>query len=85
MKLAAVHPIQDVTMLEASRMATVGEIARRLDAPTHRIQYILRTRAIPPSGIAGNSRVYTEADVERIATELRAIEHRRGADSDAAG
>jgi DNA-binding transcriptional MerR regulator len=72
-------------MADASHLPTVGEIARRLDAPTHRIQYILRTRAIRPSGIAGNSRVYTEADVERIATELRAIEHRRGAGCDAAG
>jgi hypothetical protein len=56
---------------------TTGEIARRLGEPVHRIEYILRTRNIRPSGMAGNSRVYTDADVERIATELRRIDARK--------
>jgi hypothetical protein len=58
-------------------MPTVGEIARRLAEPVHRIEYILRTRNIRPAGIAGNSRVYAEADVERIAAELQGIDARK--------
>jgi hypothetical protein len=58
-------------------MPTVGEIARRLDEPIHRIEYILRTRDIRPSGIAGNCRVYAQEDVERIAIELRDIDARK--------
>jgi hypothetical protein len=76
---------EDVTMADASHMATVGEIARRLDVPTHKVQYILRTRNIRPSGIAGNCRVFGDADVERIAAELRAIAHHKGADSETMG
>jgi DNA-binding transcriptional MerR regulator len=66
-------------------MATVGAVARRLNVPTHRILYVVRTRGIKPSGIAGNNRVFSEPDVERIAAELRAIAHRRGADGEATG
>jgi hypothetical protein len=58
-------------------MPTVGEIARRLDEPVHRIEYILRTRDIRPSGMAGHCRVYTEEDIERIAAELQCIDIRK--------
>jgi hypothetical protein len=59
------------------RAPTVGEIARRLGEPIHRIEYVLRTRAIHPVAIAGNCRVYSEEDVERIAAELRHIDQRK--------
>jgi hypothetical protein len=59
-------------------MPTVGEIARRLGEPIHRIEYVLRTRNIRPSGLAGNCRVYAERDVERIAAELQRIDTRKG-------
>jgi DNA-binding transcriptional MerR regulator len=55
----------------------VGEIARRLGAPVHRIEYVLRTRGIEPVGTAGNSRVYTEDDLARVAEELRLIDGRK--------
>ena len=55
-------------------MPTVGEIARRLRKPVHRIEYVIRSRAIRPSSLAGNARVFSEADVERIASELRRID-----------
>jgi hypothetical protein len=58
-------------------MPTVGEIARRLAEPVHRIEYILRTRNISPAGIAGNSRVYAEEDVERIGSESQGIDARK--------
>ena len=53
---------------------TVGEIGRRLGVPIHKVEYLIRARHIRPSGWAGNARVFTEADVERIAQELRRIE-----------
>lgn len=58
-------------------MLTIGEIARRLGVPSHRVEYILRTRDIPPKGIAGNCRVYEEAAVERIAEILRSIDAKK--------
>jgi hypothetical protein len=58
-------------------MPTVGEIARRLGEPIHRIEYVLRTRNSCPSGLAGNCRVYAKRDVERIATELQRIDARK--------
>ena len=57
---------------------TVGEIARRLEQPLHRIEYVIRSREIQPAGLAGNARVFSDADVERIAHELRRIDALRG-------
>lgn len=47
-------------------LPTVGEIARRLGVSTHQIEYLIRSRRIQPSGRAGNARVFSEKDVERI-------------------
>ena len=52
---------------------TVGSIADRLGVPIHRIRYIIESRRIEPSGRAGNARVFTAADVDQIARELRRI------------
>lgn len=57
---------------------TVGEIARRLGVPIHRVEYLLRARKIQPSGWAGNSRVFTDGDVNYIAAELRRIDVEKG-------
>ncbi|MBC7835118.1 MAG: helix-turn-helix domain-containing protein [Phycisphaerales bacterium] len=54
-----------------SVVLTVGEIARRLGVPVHRVEYVIRTRDIHPSVLAGNLRVFTEADLDHIGTELR--------------
>lgn len=59
--------------------ATVGEIAKRLGEPLHRVEYIIRARDIQPTGRAGNARVFADADVDRIAGELRRIDSERGA------
>lgn len=56
---------------------TVGEIARRLGVSIHKIEYVIRARDIPSSARAGNARIFAEADVERIASELRHIERER--------
>jgi hypothetical protein len=61
-------------MPAAACLPTVGEIARRLDEPIHRVEYILRSRAITPVGRAGHARVYSDEDVELIAEELRRID-----------
>lgn len=57
---------------------TIGEIARRCGVPTHRVDYIIATRGIKPVAMAGHSRIFTEADVEHIASELRRIDEERG-------
>jgi len=61
-----------------SSLPTVGEIARRLDVPLHRVEYIILSRNLRPSGWAGNARVFTEADVAHIASELRRIDEQKG-------
>ena len=61
------------------KFPTVGEIARRMNEPMHRIEYVVRTRHIQPTGWAGNLRVFAEADVERITAELRRIDKQKSA------
>ena len=56
------------------KMPTIGVIARRLNEPVHRIEYVIRSRNITPAATAGNARVFTEADVSLIASEIRRIE-----------
>ena len=61
----------------APSIPTIGEIARRLGVTSHRVEYIIRARSIRPCGWAGNARVFSDEDVERIADELRRIENTR--------
>jgi len=61
-----------------SSLPTVGEIARRLNVPLHRVEYVILSRNLRPSGRAGNARVFTEADVAHIASELRRIDEQKG-------
>ncbi|MCC6322111.1 MAG: hypothetical protein IT438_11830 [Phycisphaerales bacterium] len=56
---------------------TVGEIARRLEREVHEVQYVIRTRGIKPEARAGNLRIFSEAAVARIASELRRIDAER--------
>lgn len=58
-------------------LPTVGEIARRLDRPLHKIEYVIKSRGISPAAVAGNSRVFSEEQVQLIASELQQIEHER--------
>jgi hypothetical protein len=60
-------------------MPTVGEIARRLGEPVHRIEYLIRTRKVEPQGWAGNARVFSDQAVEQIASELQRIDSARAA------
>jgi len=58
--------------------ATVGEIARRLGEPLHRIEYVIRTRGLKPEFRAGHAGIYSEGDVQYIAAELRRIDQEKG-------
>ena len=60
---------------------TVGEIARRIGVPVHRVEYVIRSRDLHPCGLAGHARVFTEADVAHIASEMRRIERDRNGGS----
>ena len=58
-------------------LLTVGEIARRLGQPLHRVEYVIRSRNILPAGWAGHARVFRDADLMRVASELERIERER--------
>lgn len=58
--------------------ATIGEIARQVGCPVHRIEYVIRTRNLRPKERAGNIRVFSEADVQFIASEIRRIDAEKG-------
>ena len=60
------------------RLLTVGEIARRLGKPIHRVEYVIGARNVCPCGRAGNSRIFTDADLRFIAAEIRRIDAERG-------
>jgi len=66
------------TATPAPALATVGEIGRRLNRPTHKIAYVIRTRGIRPASTAGNLRVFSEDDVRYIESELRRIDEEKG-------
>lgn len=66
-------------MPEPETLLTVGEIARRLGQPLHRIEYVIRSRNIRPAGWAGHARVFRDADLTRIASELDRIDRERDA------
>lgn len=58
-------------------LPTLGAIARRAGKPNHAVEYVIRSRGIEPIGRAGNCRVFSEAAVEHILSELRRIESDR--------
>jgi hypothetical protein len=66
--------------ISAPSVPTIGEIARRLGHPIHRIEYVIRARRIRPCGWAGNARVFPEDAVEVIASELQRISSMKGRD-----
>jgi hypothetical protein len=63
-------------------LPTIGEIARRLGEPIHRVEYVIRARRIRPCGWAGNARVFPEEAVDAIALELHRIDAGKGTDAD---
>ena len=54
-----------------TKLLTIGEIARRLAAPVHRVAYFIRARGITPWGRAGNLRLFTTTDAEKLRSEFK--------------
>ena len=57
---------------------TVGEIAKQLSVPLHRVLYVVRSRDIRPTARAGNARVFSESDLQYIGSEIRRIDREKG-------
>lgn len=60
-------------------IASLGEIARRLDVPLHRVEYVVRSQKLEPLIVAGGRNFYSEATVQHIKHEPHRIEKKRGA------
>lgn len=58
-------------------LLTVGEIARRLDQPLHRIRYLIDARGVKPVAKAGHAWVYDQDALQRLGAEFGS-EDRRG-------
>jgi len=56
---------------------TVGVIARQLNVPVHRVEYVIRSRNIKPSSRAGSAYVFAESDLQYIGSEIRRIDRER--------
>lgn len=61
----------------STQIASLGEIATRIDQPIHRVSYVIRTRRITPLVVAGGRNFYSEAAVQRIASELARIDEEK--------
>lgn len=65
---------------KATRLMTIGVIARELNVPIHRVRYVLETRPhIQASALAGNARLFDTRAVAMIRHEINAIDARRSA------
>lgn len=56
---------------------TVARIAAHLGVQRHRIEYLIDKRCIKPLDRAGIARVFSSADVQRLAQEIVRIERER--------
>ena len=63
-----------VNTSSASVPLAIGTIAARLNCPIHQVRYVIESRNIRPLGRVGNSRVFSEADFELIASILQRIQ-----------
>ena len=60
-------------------LLTVGGLCRRTGEPLHRINYVLRSRKIQPSGRAGVLRIFDEPAAKQIEAALEQIDRKQGA------
>ena len=61
------------------KLATIGEVARLLNVPRHRIEYVLRSRPhITPRATAGGARCFDDQAIAMIGYELNLIDARKG-------
>ena len=57
---------------------SLGDVASQLEVPVHRVEYVIRTRRIRPLIRAGGRKLYSDATVQRIASEIQRIDEERG-------
>ena len=62
----------------SSQIASLGEIAERLNVPIHRVEYVIRSRQIKPALVVGGRHIYSEAQIQRISSEIRRIDEEKG-------
>ena len=64
-----------MTPATVPNLMTLGRVAETLDAPVHRIEYILRTRPhIHPAARAGRFRLFNGEAIAHIRHELIAMD-----------
>ena len=60
------------------KLATIGEVAKLLEVPPRRIEYILRSRGhIKPRATAAGARCFDDDAIEQIRCEIVAIDAKR--------
>ncbi len=52
------------------KLLTISQVAKRLGVASHRVDYLVSSRAIKEAGRVGNYRVYGEQEVELIKAAL---------------
>jgi hypothetical protein len=62
---------------DVKQIWTLGDIARQLAVPQHRIVYVINSRGIEPIGRVGNLRVFGPSAVDAVGEELSRIDERR--------
>ena len=60
--------------VKPDKALTIGEIARRLGAPIHRIEYIISSRGLKATLRAGHARIFSESDLQFIEGVLRKMD-----------
>ena len=68
------HPSQIGVGMTIELPQSVSQIARAAGVPRHRVQYLLTSRGIEPTGRIGQAVVFDATKVRRILSELRRIE-----------
>ena len=57
--------------MDIKKSLTVGEIAKRLDCPIHKVEYLISSRNINPVERAGNLRIFANDVVEILRDEIK--------------
>ena len=52
---------------------TTGEIARRLNVPIHRVDYLIKSRDIHPTERAGHLRIFDTAALNTFRREIEGV------------
>lgn len=63
---------------DSERLLTLGQIAKQLDVPTHRVKYAIDMAKIEPLMRVGILRVWPSNVIDRVKTELERISANHG-------